>query len=82
MISKKKKTFEPKLSAIPNEKIESASNANLDPRDLRQPKPRFLAQLESFIEREMAILGCHTSDEPSAARLQIYREAFQVYSLS
>ena len=41
-------------------------------------KPRFLKELESFVESELALLGLQKDDgEASAARLQVFREAFQ-----
>ena len=38
-------------------------------------KPKFLRRLEHFIETELEVQGCKTG-EPTAARLQVYREAF------
>ena len=41
-------------------------------------KPRFLKEIESFIESELTLLGLQKDDgEASAARLQVFREAFQ-----
>ena len=41
-------------------------------------KPRFLKQIEHFIESELMAIGATSEGgEPSAARLQVFREAFQ-----
>lgn len=39
-------------------------------------KPKFLAQLESFLKKELRVLGC-TDSKPSEKRLQAFREAFE-----
>eukprot|EP00118_Oscarella_pearsei_P019117 m.200352 g.200352 ORF g.200352 m.200352 type:complete len:702 (+) comp39590_c0_seq1:155-2260(+) len=40
------------------------------------PKPRFLSQLETYLEKELKILGCPLQG-PDPLRLQVYREVFE-----
>jgi hypothetical protein len=68
----------------------SSSSANYGPGHDTICKPRLLMELEQFVEAELAVLGLPGDGnivtasstgagggEPSAARLQVYREAFR-----
>lgn len=41
-----------------------------------QPKPKFLEELESYLSKELRLLGCPPSG-PHELRLQAYREVFE-----
>lgn len=52
----------------------SATNALTKPS--MQPKPKFLEELESYLSKELRLLGCPSSG-PHELRLQAYREVFE-----
>ncbi|RNA16687.1 Translin-associated factor X-interacting 1 [Brachionus plicatilis] len=53
------------------------TNAQAEGRPNITPKPKFLENLEKFLQRELKVLGCENSYTTSEARLQAYREAFE-----
>ena len=55
------------------------SNAVLEGKPDLTPKPKFLENLEKFLERELKALRCETASSaaPSESRLQAHREVFE-----
>ena len=43
--------------------------ANIDNKPT--PKPKFLQKLESYLEKELRVLGCKDTTTPSEKRLQV-----------
>lgn len=68
--NKNKNNMNKKISDMNNIKETQARNS--------AAKPRFLKEIEFFVESELTLLGLQKDDgEASAARLQVFREAFQ-----
>lgn len=78
------------LSALPIGSTKASTSGAIGPGHDTISKPRLLIELEQFIETELAVLGLPGDGnivtasatgagggEPSAARLQVYREAFR-----
>lgn len=49
--------------------------ANVDSKP--PPKPKFLQKLESYLDKELRVLGCKEASVPSDKRLQVFREVFE-----
>lgn len=55
-----------------------ASSRGTSVLEAKTAKPRLLRELEHFLESELALLG-ETGRNPTSARLQVYRQAFQYF---
>lgn len=53
------------------------SNSNAEGKPDVTPKPKFLENLEKFVQRELKALGCSNNGGTNEVRLQAYREAFE-----
>lgn len=65
-----------KSSSLHSYQPQRSSVINTAPRPSIQLKPKFLEQLESYLSKELRLLGCPPTG-PHELRLQAYREVFE-----
>ena len=63
-------------SSLYSSKPLNSSTTNAIAKPIPQLKPKFLEQLESYLTKELRLLGCPATG-PHELRLQAYREVFE-----